>query len=89
MPAPRPSPQTKDPSLRPLLRSLLAELLIYIPLVILYFFLFLRVAEEYLAELYEQAPLPYAVAAIAAIVGQGVLLEWLTSWLLKRYGLRN
>jgi hypothetical protein len=67
----------------------LAELAVYIPLVILYFFLFLRVAEDYLAELYEQAPLPYAVAAIVAIVGQGVLLEWLTSWLFRRYGLRN
>ena len=80
---------TNDPSIQPLLRSLLAELVVYIPLVILYFFFILRVAEEYLIELYEQAPLPYAAAAILAIVGQGVLLEWLTSWLLKRYGLRN
>ena len=86
----KPAPhQTADPSLQPLIRSLLAELAIYIPLVILYFFLFLRIAEAYLARLYEQAPLPYAVAAIVAIVGQGVLLEWLTSWLLRRYGLRN
>ena len=89
MPDPHAPYQTKDPSLRPLIRSLLAELAIYIPLVILYFFFFLRVAEDYLAELYEQAPLPYAAAAIVAIVGQGVLLEWLTSWLLRRFGLRN
>jgi len=78
-----------DPSLQPLLRSLLAELLIYTPLVILYFLLILRVAENYLARLYNQAPLPYAAAAIIAIVGQGVLLEWLTSWLLRQFGLRK
>jgi len=78
-----------DPSLQPLIRSLLAELLIYTPLVILYFLLILRVAENYLARLYLQAPLPYAVAAIVAIVGQGVLLEWLTSWLLRQFGLRK
>ncbi len=78
-----------DPSLQPLLRSLLVELVIYIPLVILYFLLILRVAEDYLARLYFQAPLPYAIAAIVTIVGQGVLLEWLTSWLLRRFGLRK
>jgi hypothetical protein len=78
-----------DPSLQPLIRSLLAELLIYTPLVILYFLFILRIAERYLADLYYQAPLPYAAGSLLAIVGQGVLLDWLTSWLLRRFGLRK
>lgn len=78
-----------DPSLQPLLRSLLAELAIYTPLVIVYYLLILRVAERYLADLYQEAPLPYAAAALAAIVIQGVLLERLTSWLVRRFGLRK
>ena len=78
----------RDPSLQPLLRSLLAELAVYTPLVIIYYLLILRVAEKYLADLYQQAPLPYAAAAILAIVVQGVLLERLTSWLVRRFGLR-
>jgi hypothetical protein len=81
-------PPARDPSLKPLLRSLLAELAIYTPLVIVYYLLILQVAERYLADLYQQAPLPYAVAAILAIVVQGVLLERLTSWLVRQFGLR-
>ena len=78
-----------DPSLQPLLKSLAIELLIYAPLVILYFLLVLRIADQFLADLYNTDTKLYAVTALAAIVAQGVLLERLTTWLLHRFGLRK
>jgi hypothetical protein len=82
------SSPAKDPSIRPLLRSLLIELSIYAPLVVIYFLVFLRFANEYLTQLYTQSSVLYAVVATAAIIGQGVMLEILTSWLIRRFGLR-
>lgn len=78
-----------DPSLRPLLRSLALELVIYAPLVVIYFLLVLRLAGDYLADLYQQDTVLYSIVALAAIVAQGVLLERLTTWLLHRFGLRK
>lgn len=78
-----------DPSFRPLLKSLALELLIYAPLLILYFVLVLRFAGVFLSELYRENTTLYALAALAAIVIQGVLLERLTTWLLHRFGLRK
>jgi hypothetical protein len=77
-----------DPSLKPLLRSLLLELAIYTPLVVMYFLLVLRYANDYLTELYNRDTITYAVVATAAIIAQAVLLERLTAWLLRRFGLR-
>ena len=79
---------TSDPSLRPLLRSVVLELLIYTPLVVVYFLLVLRYANEYLTELYRTDTVTYAIVATVAIVAQAVLLERLTAWLLRRFGLR-
>lgn len=92
MPAPVETKQGQDrldPSLQPLLKSLAIELLIYAPLVLLYFFIVIRYADVFLAQLYNDSRVLYAAAAILAIVGQGVLLERLTSWLLHRFGLRR
>ena len=80
--------QPSDPSLRPLLRSLLLELAIYIPLVVAYFLIVLRFANRYLTELYYSDIVLYAIVATSAIVMQVVLLERLTAWLLRRFGLR-
>ena len=80
--------QPSDPSLRPLLRSLLLELAIYIPLVVAYFLIVLRFANRYLTELYYRDIVLYAIVATSAIVMQVLLLERLTAWLLRRFGLR-
>jgi hypothetical protein len=82
------SKTSNDPSLRPLLRSLILELAFYIPLVVLYFLLALRFANDYLTQLYHTNTISYAIIAITAIVVQAVLLERLTAWLLRRFGLR-
>jgi hypothetical protein len=83
------SPSKQDPSLRPLLRSILLELAIYVPVVAAYFLLILRYASDKLTSLYQDSLPLYAIAATLAIVTQGVLLEVLTSWLLRRFGLRH
>jgi hypothetical protein len=80
---------SKDPSFIPLMRGLALELLIYTPLVTLYFLLFLHFAKDTLTMLFEESPTIYAVVATLAIVGQGVLLEMITSWLLRKVGLRQ
>ena len=84
-----PSPPKQDPSLRPLLRSILLEIAIYVPIVATYFWLILRYAGDKLASLYQDSLSLYAIAATLAILIQGVLLEMLTSWLLRRFGLRH
>jgi hypothetical protein len=78
----------KDPSIRPLLLSLAIEILIYVPFVTLYFFFILKYAEAWLFDLYSLSKGWYAAMAILLITGQGVMLEALTSWLIRRFGLR-
>lgn len=71
------------------MRSMALELAIYGPLVTIYFLLFLHFLEDPFILLYQQNPGLYAFASTLAIVLQGVLLERLTSWLLRRVGLRQ
>jgi len=79
----------QDPSWQPLLRSILLEIAIYVPVVAAYFWLILRFAGDRFASLYQESLTLYAIAATLAIVIQGALLEVLTSWLLRRFGLRH
>jgi hypothetical protein len=83
------SPHKQDPSLQPLFRSILLEIAIYVPVVAAYFWLILRYAGDKFAALFQDSLTLYAIAATLAIVIQGVLLEVLTSWLLRRFGLRH
>jgi hypothetical protein len=78
-----------DPSFVPLMRSLGLELAIYVPLVTLYFFLVLRRVNDWLTNLFNSSSAEYAAVSVLFIVGQGVILERLTSWLLRRIGLRH
>jgi hypothetical protein len=79
---------TKDPSFKPMMRSLALELAIYSPLVTIYFFLVLLFAKDLLLKIYYEMPVIYSVVTLLVIVAQGVLLEALTSWLLRKIGLR-
>jgi ABC-type molybdate transport system permease subunit len=80
--------QPSDPSFKPLFRSLMIELTIYAPLVTGYFLLVILFAKEPIVEIYQNKPIAYAILATIIIVAQGVLLEALTSWLLRKIGLR-
>ncbi len=82
------SAERSDPSLRPLMRSLAIELAIYAPLVTVYFILVVHFAKQPLVDLYHEAPVLYAIVATLVIIAQGVLLEAVTSWLLRKIGLR-
>lgn len=81
--------EDRDPSFGPLMRSLAIEAVFYAPLVVGYFLLLRTFAKEPLFQLYNEMPVAYAIAGTILIVGQGVLLEALTSWLLRRIGLRH
>jgi hypothetical protein len=63
--------------------SILIELAIYAVLIVAYFFLALHFLGDWLAEIYHRDRRIYAVTALFLIVGQGVLLETLTTALLR------
>lgn len=66
------------------LRNVIAELLVYGTLVTIYALGVLQLLADPLADLYESNLTLYAWAALALIVGQGVVLEEVTSFLLDR-----
>lgn len=72
-----------------LLRNFLLELLLYGFLVVVYFLVALRFLGDPLTVLYRSNPVLYAAAAIVLIVAQGVVLEWITSFLVKLLGLER
>ena len=65
------------------LASILIELVVYAALVVVYFFLVLHFLGDWVTQIYQRDKRLYAVMALALIVGQGVLLETLTTGLLK------
>jgi hypothetical protein len=83
-----PTPQ-KDPSFKPMMRSLALELIIYGPLVTIYFLIVIYFGKDLLLRIYAEQPVFYSIVTLSVIVAQGVLLEALTSWLLRKIGLRH
>jgi hypothetical protein len=71
------------------MRSLGLELVIYAPIVTLYYLFVLRRMNTWLTDLFNTSTIEYAAVAILLVVVQGVSLEILTSWLLRRIGLRQ
>lgn len=74
---------------RSLLRNFILEMILYGVLVVGYFLVVLRFLGEPLTELYDSDLRLYAVAALALIVAQGVVLEWVTSFLVDLMGLER
>jgi len=74
---------------RSLLRNFILEMVLYGVLVVAYFLVVLRFLGEPLMELYESSLPLYAVAALLLIVAQGVVLEWVTSFLVNLVGLER
>jgi hypothetical protein len=71
------------------MRSFGLEMLLYLPPALIYLALLLHFATGPLQHLSEIAPTAYALLCLIVIVGQGVLLEIFTSWLLRKIGLRH
>ena len=74
---------------RMLIRNFAIEVLIYSVLVFGYFLLVLRLLGEPLKKLFTDHVTLYAFAALALIVVQGVVLEFLTSFLVSRLRLER
>jgi len=81
--------QTTDPSFKPILRSIALEIIIYIPLATAFFILLLAFTKDQLLKFYYEMPVVYAIVTLLVILAQGVLLEALTSWVLRKIGLRH
>jgi hypothetical protein len=64
-------------------RAMLVELPIYAVLVVGYFFLVLHFLSGWLANLHAHHTALYALVAIVLIIGQAVVLEWLSTFLLR------
>lgn len=64
-------------------RSFLIELTVYAGLVVVYVFFVIGFLGGWLDALYVQHKVRYAFAALLLIIGQGVVLEMVTSILLK------
>lgn len=65
------------------LRAFAIELVVYAMLVIGYFFLVLHYLSGWLQHLHLHHVKLYALVAIALIIGQAVVLESVTTWLLR------
>jgi hypothetical protein len=65
------------------LRAFLIELVIYSILVVGYFFCVLHFLGEWLPQLHDRHRVIYAGVAILLILGQAVLLETVTSFILR------
>jgi hypothetical protein len=65
------------------LRAFLVELAIYGVFVTAYFFLVLHFLSDWLQNLHQHHVKVYALMAIVLIIGQAVLLESVTTWLLR------
>ena len=72
-----------------LLRNFAIELGIYSILVVVYFLVVLRFLGEPLMVIFQKRLEVYAVLALLLIVGQGVVLEAVTSFLVERLGLER
>jgi NADH:ubiquinone oxidoreductase subunit 6 (subunit J) len=70
-------------------RSFLIELLVYAGLVVVYVFFVIAFLGNWLDALYEHHKIRYAFAALLLIIGQGVVLEMVTSILLKLIRFRS
>jgi hypothetical protein len=75
------SPTKKDTSAT--LRAFLVELALYAVFVTGYFFLVLHFLSGWLQDLHLHHVKLYAFATIVLIIGQAVLLESVTTWLLR------
>jgi hypothetical protein len=85
----KPNLSHSDPSFKPLMRSLGLEALIYTPLVAIYFVIAIPILKDQFLHLYNETTIVYVALGTLVIAGQGMLLEFLTSWILRRIGFRN
>ncbi|MEP6686158.1 MAG: hypothetical protein ABJB22_05220 [Verrucomicrobiota bacterium] len=67
------------------LKAFLIELAVYAVLVVAYFFLVLHFLADWINHLEAHRIKTYAVVSIGLIIGQAVLLESVTTWLMRLF----
>jgi hypothetical protein len=72
-----------ETNVRVLVRNLIIEFIVYGILLIIYFFVVLRYLSDYLSDLFLNQTIVYAFLGLGLIVAQGVILEALTSLLIR------
>ena len=66
------------------LRAFLIELVIYSVLIVIYFFVVLHFLADWIDQLEPRHIKIYAFVSLGLIIGQAVLLEIVTTWLMRR-----
>jgi hypothetical protein len=79
----------EDSEVRVLIRNFVIEVLVYAMLVVVYFFLVLRLLAQPLYQLFQNNLVLYAFVSLGLIVIQGAVLEFVTSFLLDQLGLER
>lgn len=74
----------RETNVKILVRNLIIELIVYGILLIGYFFLVLRYLNDFLTDLFLNQLIVYAFLGLGLIVAQGVVLEALTSFLIRK-----
>ncbi len=77
----------KKGTTRVLIRNLILELVIYGILLVVYFLAVLRFLGNFLSSIFENHLTLYAILALILIVVQGVLLESITSFMIRMLSL--
>ena len=77
----------KDPMIKKMIGNFAIELVIYAILVVVYFVLVLRLLGEPLSQLYQDNLVLYAFLALGLVLVQAVVLESVTSFIMKLLGL--
>lgn len=73
----------RETNVRNLVRNLIIEIIIYGILLVVYFFVVLRYLNGFLTGLFLNQTIIYAFLGLGLIVAQGVVLEALTSYLIR------
>ena len=71
------------PAARKVLTSFAIELVVYGILVAAYFFLVLHFLADWLSRLDKEGTRLYALVSIGLIIGQAVVLEWVTTFIFR------
>ena len=77
----------KDPMIKKMIGNFAIELVIYAILVVVYFLLVLRLLGDPLSQLYQDNLVLYAFLALGLVLVQAVVLESVTSFIMKLLGL--
>lgn len=78
-----------NPTTKRQIRNFIIEMVIYGGLVVVYFFTILRYIGDWLYELFNTNLEAYAVIGLILILAQSVLLDWLTTVIVRLFGLER